>query len=180
MNSRNRLKESWIIGILGLLFFFFSNVTYTIPLATWLAPIFLIRFVRIQPKARGVVFLYFGIVLLSFIQWKGIIHAPPVLFYLISWLNTTILFIPFVLDRLLYKKLGNFTSTFVFPLSLVVIEFSTSAWGLHGTWGVACLYAALEYYSFAAAFDYRHLRDFFPYWMDWYYDQLALGKEISI
>jgi apolipoprotein N-acyltransferase len=135
MNFRIRLKESWLVGILGSLFFFFSNVTYTIPLATWLAPIFLIRFVRTQAKARGVVILYIVMVLLSFIQWKGIIPAPPVLFYLISWLNTTILFIPFVLDRVLHKKLGSFASTFVFPLSLVIIEFSTSGWELHGTWG---------------------------------------------
>ena len=53
MNSRTWLKESWIVGILGILFFFFSNVTYTIPLATWLAPIFLICFVRTQTKVRG-------------------------------------------------------------------------------------------------------------------------------
>lgn len=135
MNFKVSLKELWIVGILGLLFFFFSNVTYTIPLATWLAPVFLIRFVRIQKRIRGVVFFYVAIVLLSFIQWKGIIHAPTVLYYLISWLNTTILFIPFVLDRVFHKKLGGFASTFVFPLSLAVIEFSTSAWGLHGTWG---------------------------------------------
>lgn len=135
MNSRIWLKDPWIIGILGIIFFFFSNVTYTIPLFTWLAPIFLIRFIRLQKKTRGVVFLYFGIVLLSFIQWKGIIHAPIVLYFLISWLNTTILFIPFVLDKILYKKVGGFASTFVFPLTLAVIEFSTSGWGLHGTWG---------------------------------------------
>jgi apolipoprotein N-acyltransferase len=135
MNFRIGLKESWMFAILGLLFFFFSNVTYTIPLATWLAPIFLIRFVRTQTKVRGVVFLYFVIVLLSFIQWKGIIQAPTVLYYLISWLNTTILFIPFVLDRVLHKKLGSFAATLVFPLSLAVIEFATSDWGLHGTWG---------------------------------------------
>ena len=115
MNSRIWLKESWIVGILGILFFFFSNVTYTIPLATWLAPIFLIRFVRTQTKARGVVFLYFVIVLLSFIQWKGIIQAPAVLFYLISWLNTTILFIPFVLDRVLHKRLGSFAFNICIP-----------------------------------------------------------------
>ena len=115
MNSRIWLRESWIVAILGLVFFFFSNVTYTIPLATWLAPIFLIRFVRTQTKARGVVFLYFVIVLLSFIQWKGIIQAPTVLFYLISWLNTTILFIPFVLDRVLHKKLGSFACNICLP-----------------------------------------------------------------
>lgn len=132
---KNYKLSSIIIFVLALIFYFFSNGKYFIPIAAWLAPIIIIRYMRSQTKTRGVILIYLSIVLLSFIQWKGWIPAPGIWFYFADAGNITLLFIPYIFDRYINKRVGGFLGTFAYPLMLVFIEYSTQFLNVHASWG---------------------------------------------
>ena len=52
---QDRLSYLWLA--LGILLFAFAMPRWTIPLAAWLYPVFLLRFVRTQPLLRGFLLL---------------------------------------------------------------------------------------------------------------------------
>ena len=56
-NSKLEFKHwSYLWLIIGFIFLIFSNGIHNIiPLATWLAPVFLIRFLRTQTKTKGLI-----------------------------------------------------------------------------------------------------------------------------
>ena len=70
-SSQNRWSYLWLLIGAGLLLF--SNGRWMIPLATWLAPVFLIRFARTQPAFKGLGLLLVTNVLASLFFWRGII-----------------------------------------------------------------------------------------------------------
>jgi hypothetical protein len=53
--QRDRLSYLWLA--LGIVLFAFVSPRWTIPLAAWLFPIFMLRFVRTQPLLRGMLLL---------------------------------------------------------------------------------------------------------------------------
>src|SRR5438093_13305064 len=53
--QRDRLSYLWLA--LGIVLLPFSMPIWTIALAAWLAPVFLLRFVRTQPLLRGMLLL---------------------------------------------------------------------------------------------------------------------------
>ncbi len=115
---------SYLWLVVGFIFLIFSNgIHKVIPLATWLAPVFLIRFLRTQTKLKGLLLfvpVYFAawiIVLYGILPDLGLIGNGFGLFYGI------VFFLPFLADRLMTPRIKDFLSTLVFPLTWVTIEF---------------------------------------------------------
>ena len=109
---------SYIWLLIGFVLLVFSNGIHTvIPLATWLAPVFLIRFLRTQSKAKGLLifapfcFIAWVIMLYGILPDLGVIGNGFGLFYGI------IFFLPFLADRLLTPKIDGFLATLVFPFT---------------------------------------------------------------
>jgi apolipoprotein N-acyltransferase len=121
---------------IGLILFLFSNGKWTMPLLTWIAPFFLIRSVRSFEDWKGVAFSFILIVIAHSIRFKGIIPAQGILYFMIMFSGSIFIFLPYLTDRWLNKKLNTFQATLVFPIISVIAEYivATSN-GYAGSWG---------------------------------------------
>ncbi len=118
---KDRWSYLWLV--IGLLLF----IPYQVPLVSWLAPIFHLRFLRAQKTGRG-----FLIFLLSALLPVGIIVYPylgplgmtsiPLIFILVAF-TAIIAALPLLADRLLVPRLSGFLATLIFPLAATVIDF---------------------------------------------------------
>ena len=123
----------WLVigGILRL----FDSGKWTIPLAAWIAPVFLIHFARLNDPLPGVLLIWLVMALATYFAYRDLVPLPgsayPIFVVMISALWT----LPYLADRLLYARLPGFASTLAFPLAWVVIDFITSRLSPFGTWG---------------------------------------------
>ena len=130
-SAQDRWSYLWLFVGAGLLLF--SNGRWIIPLATWLAPIFLIRFARTQPALKGLGLLLVTNVLANLFFWQGIILGG---FYLPVAIGVGVIFwLPYLADRLLVNRLRGFAATLVFPLLQVSLEYIITIVSPLGSWG---------------------------------------------
>jgi apolipoprotein N-acyltransferase len=128
---QDRWAYLWLFVGFGLLLF--SNGRWIIPLATWLAPIFLIRFARTQPTLKGLGLLLVANVLANLFFWQGIILGG---LYLPVAIGVGVVFwLPYLADRLLVNRLRGFAATLVFPLLQVSLEYLITIVSPLGSWG---------------------------------------------
>src|SRR5438045_5711145 len=80
-SPRDRLSYLWLALAIVLLPFAFAP-RWTIPLAAWLYPIFLLRFVRTQPLWRGILLVYLASVPVLVFVNQGALPLPGALYYL--------------------------------------------------------------------------------------------------
>lgn len=133
MKKNNKLLFG--TAIVGLILYFFSDGKYILPLAAWLAPVFILYFWRNeQSKAKKSLF-YSIFTMATVIAWKGLIPAPGILFIPIAITLAFVLFIPYLLDRYFHRRNSIFLSTFIYPLSVVIIEYILSFINPTASWG---------------------------------------------
>ena len=130
-SAQDRWSYLWLLIGTGLLLF--SNGRWIIPLATWLAPIFLIRFARTQPALKGLGLLLVTNVLASLFFWQGII--PGGLYLPVASGVGVVFWLPYLADRLLVNRLRGFAATLVFPLLQVSLEYIITVTSPLGSWG---------------------------------------------
>jgi apolipoprotein N-acyltransferase len=124
----------WLLGAVPLLFV--ATGLWALPVAAWLAPVVLLRFVRDQPIGRGgaVAALVLGAV--SGVTWHGatgqVLQAP--LSYVVGAALGVAAALPYLIDRLLAPRLSGLAATLVFPAAAVTVEYAAS-FGPFGTWG---------------------------------------------
>lgn len=128
---QDRWAYLWLFVGAGLLLF--SNGRWIIPLATWLAPIFLMRFARTQPVRKGLGLLLVTNVLANIFFWQGII--PGGLYLPVASGVGVVFWLPYLADRLLVKRLQSFAATLVFPLLQVSLEYIITIASPLGSWG---------------------------------------------
>lgn len=127
---------SWLCLGAAAVLMLFANGKDTIWLAAWLAPVFLLRFVRSQSKKIGLPFAY-GVLVAAFaFQFRGMVPIPGVAFYIFLVLYGSTLLVPYLLDRLVAHRLTGIATSLVFPMSWVATEYILS-FGPYATWGSA-------------------------------------------
>ena len=104
----------------------FSNGENTIPVATWLAPIFLLRFVRMQKVTVALPLVYLLHVLPNLYQFHGAVQLVGIAYYFFLALMGIPLSLPYVVDRLVKPRLQGFVTTLVFPTTWVVVDYFLS------------------------------------------------------
>lgn len=117
----------------GIVIFFFSNGNWTVPIATWVAPVFLIRFLRTSKPVSGSLILFFAILFSTYAMLFGII--PPflgIVAIILTIYYAVLTFLPFLLDRLLVPRIGGFLATLIFPATYVATEYIAGLF--YGTW----------------------------------------------
>lgn len=123
----------WLVPAAALLLF--ANGANNIPLTAWLAPLFVLRFVRTQRRAWvGLVTTYLLLIAAFMFQFRGMVPIPGIGYYLFLVVYGIALAAPYAVDRLVSPKLRGLRKTLVFPAALVVIEYLVSL-GPYGTWG---------------------------------------------
>jgi len=131
----NRWSYLWLA--IGALLLVFANGVWIIPLATWLAPVFLIRFLRTQKPVRGLILVALTIIVVEIVRAGG--WVPPTMSGILRYLMPAgiglIFFLPFLADRLVAPRLGGLAATLVFPLMWTTLEYVNSLANPLGSWG---------------------------------------------
>ena len=136
MNKNLRYLWLTIAAILG----FFIGSKWNIPLAAWIAPIFVLRFFRDSDKAgRNFLLLWLITAIPTIISWNGAtffanIHpaAETAFFFLMTPLGL----IPYVIDRIYYRRFGSSAwLTFVYPVAATAMDFFSSNGSPFGSFG---------------------------------------------
>src|SRR6266516_2510287 len=122
-SPRDRLSYLWLV--LAIVFLLFGTARCTIPLAAWLYPIFLLRFVRTQPLWRGIGLSLLATLLVFVFVLQGVFPIPGALYYLCVFFMGVPFTLPYLIDRVLAPRLGGMSGTLVFPLAV------TSVWYLN-------------------------------------------------
>jgi apolipoprotein N-acyltransferase len=119
---QDRLSYLWLA--LGILLFALIQPRWTIPLAGWLYPIFLLRFVRTQPVWRGMLLLLLANTLVAAVALQGVLLEPGALYYLTVLVLALVSFLPpYLIDRLLTRRLGGLLGTLVFPCAVTAVWY---------------------------------------------------------
>jgi len=114
---------------------FFDFGRWTIPLAAWLSPVFLIRFVHLNDPTLAAATIWLVLALAGFVALRGVIPLPGVAYPIFVALLAGVWTLPYLADRLLFDRLPGLASTLVFPLAWVVYEFILARASPFSTWG---------------------------------------------
>jgi len=128
MSKRIHDRFSYLWLAIAVLFGIVANGIWIIPIATWLFPIFFIRFLRTQKVVRGMLIGAPLWVILCIIGVGRLFSSdliPPETPFLFG-IGGLIFFLAFLADRLISPRINGFISTFVFPLAWTSIEYLSS------------------------------------------------------
>jgi apolipoprotein N-acyltransferase len=141
----SRSERSWLYLLAAFTLLCFANGRWHLPVATWLAPIFLVLFIKGQPLRWGLSLGLLAQLLAFFVNWRGMIPVPGLWYYLVAGIYAVVYFLPFVVDRLCLHLLSGFRSTLILPLSWVTIEFLFQKFVTpYGSW-VSLVYTQLDF-----------------------------------
>src|SRR5215467_3471408 len=120
-NKQDRLSYLWLA--LGIALLPFSAFEWAIPLAAWLAPVFLLRFVRTQPLLRGLLLVLLANALVWGFALPGLLIISGSLYYLIVFIVGGLFTLPYLIDRVVVPRLGGMLGTLVFPLAMTTLWY---------------------------------------------------------
>jgi len=118
-------RWSYLWLAIGTMLSLFSSGKWTIPLAAWLVPVFMIRFMRTQEAFRGFILVWLAPYVTSVIAWWGMMapHLAVAVNLLILAISTLMIGgLSYLADRLLAPRLKGFAATLVFPLALTALD----------------------------------------------------------
>ncbi len=113
----------------------FTMSRWVIPLAAWLAPVFLLRFMRAQPVVRGVLVAWLVLFVTTAIVQQGVPPIPGLIFYVYALMVRLLIVLPYLADRLISPRLTGFGATLVFPLAATSLEYIYTQVGPFGSIG---------------------------------------------
>lgn len=128
-----------LLFLLGFGIFMFtrrSEIFPTIQIAILIAPIFILRFIRTQPRTRGIFLTLLGFLLSMNIALWGLFDmdngSVALAFNILrSSMLAILYFLPYMIDRLVYNAFKNkgVLSTLTFPVIMTAIFFLSSLEG---------------------------------------------------
>lgn len=122
-------------AVAGLLLLLVANGHWIVPAATWLYPVFVIRFLRRETRRRYVAVYCAAIILVYCIAWRGLIQLSGLTYDIVASGIGIAFLTPFLFDRALAPRLQGVASTLVFPLAYAAVEFIGFRLSPYGTWG---------------------------------------------
>jgi apolipoprotein N-acyltransferase len=135
LDRANRTSAYW--GVLAFLLLLFSNGRNTIAVAAWLAPVFLLRFVRTHSPRFGLLVAWLVLSGAFVFQFRGMVPLPYMWYLVLAAVYGLVETVPFALDRIAAHRIGGFRSTLVLPCSWVVTEYLVATFTPYGSWGAA-------------------------------------------
>ncbi len=179
----NRSPFLWLA--IGGALMLFANGRWTVPLATWLYPIFYLRFMRLKKPVQGFVFIFLFSAVVTSIAWWKMIPAPPVVYFILTGLALQLILFSFLADRLIATQISGFTSTLVFPVSWCTIEYLMSLIPSKGSW-VALAYtqptnlAIMQLISVTGIWGVSFLITWFASVVNWIWAKNFARKKIRV
>jgi len=126
--------RTWLWLAVAAVLLLVSSGANNVPIAAWLAPVFLLRFVRRQRAWLGLLVAYAVLIATMTFYFRGMVPIPGVAYdiFLVLWGIPMVA--PYFVDRLLAHRLTGLSATLVFPTAWVVTEYLLS-YGPYGSWG---------------------------------------------
>lgn len=118
---------------LAALLLLLSMGRWNLGTAAWLAPIFMLRFLRTTPAPLGLALGALIYVVAYVIGWQGVLPFSGTIYLLVMVGVGLLHFVPFVVDRLLSPHVPGFAATLIFPLAFTLVEYLISRLG-YGSW----------------------------------------------
>jgi len=124
-NDRRALKRPG--GLLWLTIAFilavFSNGRWIVPIATWLAPVFFLRYTRGQRPLPGLIVGAVAMGTAFLVSWQGMtpLDGDALYWPVFFWLGVAF-WLPYCADRLLAPRIRGFAATLVLPLAFTSFE----------------------------------------------------------
>lgn len=128
--------SSYLYLLLGFVALFFSNGKWILPVATYLSPIFLIRFLRYRKPGNGFLHLIIAGLISNIFIWKGMIPTSGMFYYILMLMMSIFASLTYLIDRIYYRRIPGIVSTLVFPSVFVLMEFITISTNPSGTFGM--------------------------------------------
>ena len=129
-----RVNRRGVIFAIGFVASMFAvGGRWDIALAAWIAPIFLLRYVRDSSPLKGIVTIW--LVSMANCTYAGIQlgNGISAAIIVINLIFGTIFAIPYVFDRLVIPRLGTIGALFVFPAAFATVEFAMGSFSPLGT-----------------------------------------------
>ena len=124
-DRRGRSAYLWLIAA-GVLFAFTAG-RWTFPPAAWLAPLFLLRFVRVRPAVPGLLLAWLARYLVAAaVTLPGTVAVAGSRYYLSVLVVITAAMLPYTVDRFVTHRVPGFAGTLVFPVAVVSLEYVLS------------------------------------------------------
>lgn len=118
---RDRLSYLWLaVGFAASLV---ANGMFIVPLAAWIAPVFVVRFLRTQRMWPGLLVGYVASAVAFSFQWSAAFKDAGAMFALYTAAFGLLVYLPFVVDRLLRRYVRGFGGTLVLPTAWVSVEY---------------------------------------------------------
>jgi len=127
-------RQSYLLLAIGAFLMLVANGRWIIPYATWLSPIFFLRFMRLQKPLKGFVWVALAMAIVNMIIWWKIIPAPPAVYFLTTGLMLQVFALCFLADRLLATRVKGILSTLVLPVTWCSIEYLSSSNPAKASW----------------------------------------------
>lgn len=124
---------AWLI--LGGALQVFGFGKWIVPLAAWLAPIFLLHFTREATPMAGVLGVWLALFIAVSTSNREVIPVPGAGFFGVVAAMASTMVLPFLADRLLSPQLPGFLSTLAFPFTWIALEFLAARLNPFGSWG---------------------------------------------
>ncbi|MCD4776402.1 MAG: hypothetical protein K8R76_00505 [Candidatus Aegiribacteria sp.] len=136
--NKSRLGEhySYLYIMIGFIFLFFANGRWILPIAAYLAPTFLIRFLRYQKPFKGFLIMVFAGLISNIFIWKGMMPISGTFYYVLMLMMSIFTSLTYLIDRIYFKRLQGIVSTIVFPSVYVLMEFITISTNPSGSYGM--------------------------------------------
>jgi len=122
----SRTALSWLWLVLGSFCFVFLGWRFNVPLASWLAPLFLIRFFRDRPRWPATLAAIPLLAVASFVQLNGGWDLDPWMMYAFCLLRPGAFLAALYLDRALRRRLPILLSTLVYPAVYLAVDYAVS------------------------------------------------------
>jgi len=109
--------------VTGFIFLIFANGRWILPIAPFIAPIFLIRFLRIQKPLKGIIFILLALWISNIIIWKGMMPMSGPFYYIVCFIMSLFSSSSYLINRIFSVKIKGMISTLIFPSIVVVLDF---------------------------------------------------------
>lgn len=133
---RARMSAGLPLLLAGAALLVVSNGRWILPLAAWLCPVLLVRYVRTASKLwKGLAAAYLVFFVTMPIMWIGLWPFPLLEMAKMAAVGSVFSVVPYLLDRLSERRIRSVAQTLVFPSSAVALEFLFTLRMSQTTWG---------------------------------------------
>ena len=118
--------SSWVWLIIGSGTFAFLGWRFNVPLASWIAPIFLIRFFRDRPRWLSTLPAIPLLAAASYLQMAGGWDLDAWMYPVFSLLRPVAFFAALYADRALHRRLPRGLASLVYPSVYLAVDYAVS------------------------------------------------------